>query len=65
MFVALLITTVTSLGITGYAVWRVSYFFHHTGMHATRRQLSRLGLFDEPGAEDPDADVKIPEKETP
>jgi hypothetical protein len=56
---------VTSLAITGYAVWRVSYFFHHTGMHATRRQLSRLGLFDEPGAEDPDADVKIPEKETP
>ena len=23
------------------------FFFHHTGMHATRRQLSRLGLFDE------------------
>ena len=65
LFVALLITTLTSLGITGYAVWRVSYFFHHTGMHATRRQLSRLGLFDEPGEEDPDADVKIPEKETP
>ncbi|WP_449465567.1 phage holin family protein [Stenotrophomonas humi] len=65
LFVALLITTVTSLGITGYAVWRVSYFFHHTGMHATRRQLSRLGLFDEPGTEDPDADVKIPEKEAP
>lgn len=65
LFVALLITTVTSLGITGYAAWRVSYFFHHTGMHATRRQLSRLGLFDEPGEEDPDADVKIPEKETP
>ncbi|WP_269789824.1 phage holin family protein [Stenotrophomonas sp. Iso1] len=65
LFVALLITAVTSLAITGYAVWRVSYFFHHTGMHATRRQLSRLGLFDEPGPEDPDADVKVPDKETP
>ncbi len=61
LFVALLITTLTSLAVTGYAVWRVSYFFHHTGMHATRRQLSRLGLFDEPSGEDPDAEVKVPE----
>ena len=45
---ALLITSLLSLAVTGYAIWRVSYFFHHTGMHATRRQLSRLGLFDEP-----------------
>ena len=44
---SLLITSLASLAVTGYAVWRVSYFFHHTGMHATRRQLSRLGLFDE------------------
>ena len=43
----LLITSLASLAVTGYAAWRVSYFFHHTGMHATRRQLSRLGLFDE------------------
>ena len=47
LFVALLIASLTSLVVAGYAVWRVSYFFHHTGMHATRRQLSRLGLFDE------------------
>ena len=44
---SLLITSLASLAVTGYAIWRVSYFFHHTGMHATRRQLSRLGLFDE------------------
>ena len=44
---SLLITSLASLAVTGYAAWRVSYFFHHTGMHATRRQLSRLGLFDE------------------
>jgi len=58
---ALLITSLLSLAVTGYAIWRVSYFFHHTGMHATRRQLSRLGLFDEPTDDDPDAGVQIPE----
>lgn len=57
---ALLVTSVVSLVVTVFAIWRVSYFFHHTGMHATRRQLSRLGLFDEPSDEDPDADVKVP-----
>ncbi len=50
---ALLITSLLSLAVTGYAIWRVSYFFHHTGMHATRRQLSRLGLFDEPSRRRP------------
>ena len=58
---ALLITSLLSLAVTGYAIWRVSYFFHHTGMHATRRQLSRLGLFDEPSEDDPDAGVQLPE----
>ena len=62
---SLLITSLASLAVTGYAIWRVSYFFHHTGMHATRRQLSRLGLFDEPDGEDPDAGVKIPGEHTP
>ena len=64
-FIALLLTSVTSLAVTGWAVWRVSYFFHHTGMHATRRQLSRLGLFDEPAEDDPDAHVKLPGDGTP
>lgn len=64
LFVSLLIPTATSLAIAGYAVWRVSYFFHHTGMHATRRQLSRMGLFDEPGHDDPDAEVKVPAENT-
>ncbi len=58
---ALLITSLLSLLVTALAAWRVSFFFQHTGMHATRRQLSRLGLFDEPSEEDPDADVQIPE----
>ena len=58
---ALLLTSVVSLAVTGLAAWRVSYFFNFTGMHSTRRQLSKLGLFDEPSEEDPDAGVKIPE----
>lgn len=65
LLVSLLVPTAVSLAVTGYAAWRVSYFFHHTGMHATRRQLSRLGLFDEPGDEDPDAHVKVPGENTP
>ena len=56
-FHSLLITSILSLLVTGYAMWRVSFFFRHTGMHATRRQLSRLGLYDEPSEDDPDADV--------
>ncbi len=59
---SLLSASGVSLVVTGYAAWRVSYFFHHTGMHATRRQLSRLGLFDEPAEVDPDADVELPEQ---
>ena len=58
LFVALLIASLTSLVVAAYAVWRVSYFFHHTGMHATRRQLSQPGLFDEPAADDADADTE-------
>ena len=58
-FLALLITSLLSLAVTGYAIWRVSFFFRHTGMHATRRQLSRLGLFDEPGVDDPDPDAGV------
>lgn len=61
-FHSLLITSLVSLAMTGYAIWRVSFFFRHTGMHATRRQLSRLGLFDEPTEDDPDADVRGPER---
>lgn len=36
-----------SLGVTGFAAWRVSVFFDHAGMQATRRQLARLGIGDE------------------
>lgn len=58
-FHSLLITSIISLIVAGYAMWRVSFFFRHTGMHATRRQLSRLGLYDEPSDEDPDPDADV------
>jgi len=38
-----------SVAVTGLAIWRVMYFFDNAGLHATRRQLTRLGWFDEPG----------------
>ena len=45
---SLSLVAVISLGVTALAAWRVSYFFDHAGMHATRRQLARLGIGDEP-----------------
>ncbi len=36
-----------SLGVTVFAAWKVGRYFDYTGMHATRRQLSRMGLFEE------------------
>jgi len=53
-FQSLFFTALASLAMTGLAVWRVSHFFDHTGLHATRRQLSRLGLFDEHDDDDND-----------
>lgn len=38
---------VLSLAVTAVASWRVSVFFDHAGMHATRRQLARIGIGDE------------------
>ncbi|HEY0334134.1 MAG TPA: phage holin family protein [Stenotrophomonas sp.] len=46
-FQSLFFTALASLAMTALAVWRVSRFFDHMGMHATRRQLTRLGVFDE------------------
>lgn len=40
------IAAVLSLVVTAVATWRVAVFFDHAGMHATRRQLARLGIGD-------------------
>ncbi|MGH8028243.1 MAG: phage holin family protein, partial [Pseudoxanthomonas sp.] len=36
-----------SIAVTAVAVWRTILYFDRAGMHATRRQLSRLGIGDE------------------
>ncbi|MCG2605309.1 MAG: phage holin family protein [Achromobacter sp.] len=46
-----------SVAITALAAWKVSRYFDHAGMHATRRQLSRMGLFDE-DSDDEDPPVR-------
>ena len=43
-----------SLAVTAFAAWKVGRYFDYTGMHATRRQLSKLGRFDEDAAIDDD-----------
>src|SRR5690606_33632544 len=50
---SLAVAALMSLVAAGFAAWRVSRYFDLMGMHATRRQLSRLGLFDEDGAGEP------------
>ena len=47
------------LAITALAAWRAARFFDYMGLHATRRQLSRIGLFDEHG-EDVDDPAPTP-----
>jgi hypothetical protein len=42
--VALLATAGLSLAVTGYGAWRAMYYYEHTRMRATRRQLARLGF---------------------
>ncbi|MEL1265514.1 phage holin family protein [Pseudoxanthomonas putridarboris] len=53
-----------SLAVTALAIWKVGHYFDHTGLHATRRQLSRMGLFDESGGKD-DPDDDAPAKDAP
>ena len=42
-----------SVIVTGLAAWRTIHYFECAGLHATRRQLARLGIGDE-GLEDED-----------
>ncbi|MDR6993258.1 hypothetical protein J2X52_003399 [Luteimonas sp. 3794] len=54
------IATLISLIVTAIAAWRVSVFFDYAGMHATRRQLARLGMFSEAGHDDDDEEAGLP-----
>ncbi|WP_425477235.1 phage holin family protein [Luteimonas huabeiensis] len=60
---SLSITALVSLVVTALAGWRTAVFFDYAGMHATRRQLHRLGLFNEHD-DDEDDDV-APSPEAP
>lgn len=59
------ITMLISLVVTGLAAWRVSVFFDYAGMHATRRQLTRLGLFSEGGHDEEEETLDPPPSATP
>lgn len=64
-FQSLLFTALGSLVITVFAAWRVSHYFDYTGMHATRRQLSRFGLFDEDSDDDEDGAAPVAKEPAP
>lgn len=41
---ALIACALLSLVVTAYGAWRAMYYFEHTRLRATRRQLARLGF---------------------
>ena len=53
---SLVVAALFNLAVTGLAAWRTARFFDHMGLHATRRQLSRMGLFDEHEMDDGSGD---------
>ncbi|MGH8031795.1 MAG: phage holin family protein [Luteimonas sp.] len=55
--VAISAVALLMLIVTGVAVWRVSVFFDYAGMHATRRQLARIGIGDESDDDPSDGDA--------
>ncbi|CAE6843710.1 phage holin family protein [Xanthomonas arboricola pv. corylina] len=55
-FQAMFFTALASLLVTGIAAWRVFFYFDHTGLNATRRQLVKLGIFDD-SSDDDDANA--------
>lgn len=61
--VSLLICALLSGAVTVWAAWRADYYFDHTRMHATRRQLARLGI-GELADFTPDPDSPLSTRET-
>lgn len=54
------VCAILSGAVAGIAGWRVSRFFDYTGLHATRRQLARLGIGDEDDIDEEKAAVPPP-----
>jgi len=59
-FTSLCVAALFNAAITALAAWRTSRFFDYMGLHATRRQLSRMGLFQEGDDEDEDEPLVAP-----
>ena len=51
---------VLSCAVTAIAAWRTLHYFECAGLHATRRQLAKLGIGDEGEDEDEPAPVAAP-----
>ena len=51
--VAMVVCCLLNGVVTGVAIWRTGEFFDHMGMHATRRQLARIGIGDESSDDEP------------
>jgi len=62
---ALCVAALFNLAVCGLAAWRTSRFFDYMGLHATRRQLSRMGLFEEVDFDEDDASVPTPPASAP
>lgn len=54
------LSALLSLAVTAIAAWRVTVFFEHTGMQATRRQLARFGIGDDDDDEAGNDGDKVP-----
>jgi len=50
---SLSIAALFNLVVTALAAWRTARFFDYMGLHATRRQLAQMGLFDEDDEDGP------------
>lgn len=44
---ALSLAAFVSVAVAAFGAWKVGRYFDYTGLHATRRQLARMGLFEE------------------
>lgn len=49
---SLSVAAALSIGVSAIAAWRTVHYFDRAGLHATRRQLARLGIGDEGEEED-------------
>ncbi len=62
---SLSIAALFNVAVTALAAWRTARFFDYMGLHATRRQLSRMGLFQEDDEDGDPADTAPPTPPSP